>query len=524
MKHLMRILSLGTFFALGLASAHAGPIKHQANSLTIVDIHQEPIANAQVLIGRAVDNPFPGNLLVSDDKGEISLPLNWKTPLPVTVMVNGFVKTTFLEVSPEQTLLEVNSGDGQDRIEVKGITKDYGRLRRDGKVDFGLVIPALSRRTMLNFDVSSVISPEADVIKVITKRMNVPSNISLPNQKESYILPITLDKPQYRMYFRQPGEYTMTATHGQFPLEKVVDRLRAGDSFFDVLNEFQFFGGGELDVSAGSSLAGQDISVNQYQFAGVTKLQGPSYTNDKVMLTLALMNENGLMKPSDLKKVGPGETVELKTHPKGGDRLLLSALLPRPASVVNKVKTFLDELFAVPDPINPDNVLSLSPFGDYDHLLPSDGEEDDIELDLTVALERAGQVSLVMQSDIGVNGPPQFLPLVDRPLVGNNVVSVTPPTIPEGLYQVGTYVTLSQIESTEKDGFVSEKKTRLWEFVANSWVDQIVVPDTGNTLGSTVTRRWEVMFLASPEGQLKLHDGSVAIDSITHVTRNSIDL
>ena len=56
---------------------------------------------------------------------------------------------------------------------------------------------------------SDLISDAADLssldeIRVAGQKLGVPSNISLPKQKESYIITITIDKPIYRMYFNRP--------------------------------------------------------------------------------------------------------------------------------------------------------------------------------------------------------------------------------------------------------------------------------------------------------------------------------
>ena len=81
---------------------------------------------------------------------------------------------------------------------------------------------------MIYFDIGWMVSPEYDVLKVLGREIAIPSNVAMPRQEESYFFPITLDKPNFRMFVRRPGNYEFLTLHAQFPLNRVADDFRAG--------------------------------------------------------------------------------------------------------------------------------------------------------------------------------------------------------------------------------------------------------------------------------------------------------
>ena len=48
-----------------------------ANTILVTDLNGNPIPDAEVMIGNAVDDPFEGNFLTTDSRGEISIPQEW---------------------------------------------------------------------------------------------------------------------------------------------------------------------------------------------------------------------------------------------------------------------------------------------------------------------------------------------------------------------------------------------------------------------------------------------------------------
>jgi hypothetical protein len=98
------------------------------------------------------------------------------------------------------------------------------------------VIPVLSRTDVFNFDINTVISNEVDTITLLGQSVDIPANVSLPEQRETYIFPITLKKPEYRLNFSSIGAKKVMALRGQFQLKPVVDELRSTKDFIGIIN------------------------------------------------------------------------------------------------------------------------------------------------------------------------------------------------------------------------------------------------------------------------------------------------
>lgn len=233
----------------------------ETNTIQFLDEGRQPLVGAKILIGYDANDPFNGNELVTDTSGLVNIPSDWKAALPVTVVSAGNVRTTYDSVPPTTTTLQVSAAEGEGNLEVKGNTTDFGNLPRDGMVDFGLVIPGFTQKKLLHFDISAVVSPSVDTIRVAGQKLEIPSNLTLPSQTESYIIPIKLNKPRYRTYVRQEGQHKFFALHGKFPFKKVIDDVRGGKSVFEVVNHFEFLSGGMTEVGVNKSGGRADMSV-----------------------------------------------------------------------------------------------------------------------------------------------------------------------------------------------------------------------------------------------------------------------
>ncbi|NJL25070.1 MAG: hypothetical protein HC902_07785 [Calothrix sp. SM1_5_4] len=253
--------------------------------------------------------------------------MDWKASLPITIQAPDYITQTLPDADPGQHVFHLVQKEKEREYEIKGDTTDYGRLLTDGKVDFGLVIPAISREQMLAFDVSSVISPRNDQISIIGNTVDIPSNIALPQQTESYILPISLNKPGYRTYVRNPGQYRLSITHGQFPLQRVVNDIRAGKSMFELINYFDFKQAGLKVVDVNDDLAGVDLAVNQHQFNSAVNVKAPTLENNQVMISLSLVEQNDRFFPTDLKRLTSDQAMNLKSLNDLGPTSVLSMIV-----------------------------------------------------------------------------------------------------------------------------------------------------------------------------------------------------
>ncbi len=469
------------------------------NRIRFLDESGQGISELKVMIGPKEGQPFANNTFTTDAQGSIQIPSGWTSALPVTVSSARHIQTSYDSVTPVPAAFIVHELDGREKIEVKGIADGFGNLRRDGKVDFALVMPALSRKQILSFDVSTVLSPENDSLRILGRELLVPSNLSLPKQSETYVLPITLDKPVFRIFTRNPGQYKMIAAHGQFPLQRVVDEIRNGKSIFDVINHFTFVGGGLKTIVAGDKDANNDISVDQMKFNKELTLKPPQIPEGKEVLALALAENEGLLYPTDVKRVVPGQTLRLVSSEASVARFKLSLLTDAAPKMV------LSDLFepSLDSSEGPNPLVFIQ------------------KKSSNSALQDLSQVSFVLQ----VGDDPEeakFLSPVPKPVITKESISMEAPAAIEGVIPAGTYLVLSEIQKFQgEQGVVVEQRTRLWEIFSKTWTNQIQLPEVALSLDPSKSYRWEVLFL----GRDNTSDENLGdpLNSVTHVSRNAFD-
>ncbi len=470
--------------------------------LTIVDQLNQPVTGATILIGFEDGNPFPGNRMTTDASGQAPVPSDWKAALPLTVVAPGYVTSTVPLAVPGAQILELSPQESNQEIEIAGEAIDFGRLRQDGKVDFALVMPSLRPDALLSFDLSTVMSPKVDVITVVGREIEIPSNIALPDQTETYIFPINFNKPQYRTYVREPGQYRVTATRGQFPLQRVVNDIRAGKSMFEVINHFSFMGSGAQLVNASQNVGGVNLSVNQTRFEGQFDVKAPKIKTDEVIISLGLNEVDGLLNPTDLKRLRSEERLALKKNNTGGSSVI--SLLLKDAKSLEKQGWLYDAL----------TLRSIFPLNTNIDEQPNASDE-----------QSFSQMSFSNNpADALVN--PTFLPLIAQPEIRDNVLITAIPAMPAGMSPLAMYWIYSEIEKVGEGSVKSEKRTRQWEILSPSWRAQIELPRLALEKRPDRQYRWEVLFLARKnqvEGGTP-RTNRVDLSSITHVTRNAIDL
>lgn len=479
-----------------------------AESLRVVNEDNLPIANATILLGWEPGNPFNGNVLNTTADGAANVPTDWKAALPVTVQAPGFITNTIPVLMPGEHMITLKKQESAQQIEVKGTATDFGRLITDGKVDFGMVIPAMSRESMLSFDISSVMSPQNDTIEIIGNTVNIPSNITLPEQEESYIFPITLDKPDYRTYVREAGQYQFYALHGQFPLQRVVNDIRGGKSIFEVINHFTFLEAGTRTINVNGDVRGANIAVNQTGFNSSINVKAPAFPADKVMIGLHLRENNNLFVPTDMKRFTPGQTMGLKSNVALGNGYVLSLLLNQPkTAVANPAEAMLKQA------LSPLTQLQILPAAEP--IRPTANNTYDFNKMTFAFMPATGTVQ------------PEFLPMISKPQIVGNVMKLEVPNLTAGLTAVATYMVFSEVEEIGggNGNMKSERRTRMWEIWNTGFIPQMEMPRITFTKRPDRKYRWEVMFLARPSNIVaESATDRVDLSTVTHVTRNAMDL
>ncbi len=511
-----------TTIAFTLAISFAFIAGAQAAQLSLLSENGQPVVGADILIGSAEGSPFAGNRLKTDLNGQVTIPAEWQTQLPITITAGGFLTATFLSVPPVDNIFQIHREDAKMAYEVKGDTTGYTNLERDGKVDFSIVLPALRQRQLAQFDMSNVISPEVDVLTIITQEVPVPSNLALPRQRENYVLPVTLDKPLYRMSFKQSGDYRMTGLHGQFPIRQVVGDIRDGKAFYEVINYFRMIGGGQRDVVVNNSLAGQDIPINQMNFDKKMVARGPADQGDMVMFSIALANSGGLFYPTDVKRILPNENVELLSSSRVDQRSLVSLMMTKAdADNIGGNRKKDGNPFGLRQSVETD----LKTF--YNQFVKIFGIAD-AKLNMRLRDRRdpaaapgSGSISIALQSE--AQNTPIFLGLIPRPVLADGKLKLVAPLAPAGIEPVATFAIFSEIERKSNDHYTTENRFRLWEVSQLGWNNELVLPAAPVARDPNKHYRWEVLFMGRQTGQT---DGSGVyfLDAITHISRNSLDL
>lgn len=449
----------------------------QASSFQVVDPLGRPVGFARIMIGWEPGVPFESNVLTADADGFWFAPEAWTEPLPVTIEVAGFVRATYFETDPAGgVLLQVRPKTIlKPEYELGGVTSGFDVKNRDGLVDFSLTLPVVKPEDLFQFNLDMMLSPYMDSMSVLGRKMEVPSNISFPQQRESYILPLTIEKPTYRMAFAEPGVKHMVTIAGQFPIKPVFDAFRKGSSFSDVINDFSMLGISEHKVEVTQKRQRQDLPVYQNKLGNMRRVTAPVFNaQNEVLLAVSVASHPQGLYPVDVKRLNNNQVLPMKHH--SADPFVLA--LVRSKSDFDG-QTSSERLSA-----------SLEPWG-------LDGQS--IEL-------------LPMMADPEVLSPLSLrVPLIN---------------LPGGYHQSGTLIKLSSIKPTRdaKGQVIGEERELVWEVYSSAWSDEVSMPKFPGLAMPQGLKRWSVSLFASKTSDVKVKSMKTLVEGeVTHVTHSNVD-
>jgi hypothetical protein len=480
-KHLLLCLFLSTLALTGCSKDEDSKkpkkmedlITLQANLAVqkVVDLAGNPIPNAQVLIGTELGKPMSDNFVTTDASGAFQAPSGWTSAQAVTISAPGYVRVTYFGQMPNGQSFKMRPVEGQGSFELGGTTTGFQIRNGDGQVDFSLVIPALERRDLFSFDVSSVISPQNDEITIIGQKVQLPSNITLPKQKESYILPITLEKPLYRMYFKTQGLKKVVALRGQFPLKQVVDEIRANKPFTDVINLFSIKGGSVTNVDIRSGKNQANLPVDTMNFSQSRRLIAPDFGSNDAVLGVSLSADQGLLYPTDFKNLTARQPQNLFVN--GNDPVLVT---------VAKRKSEMEEGHGT---------------------------------------DRVSATILPFQN----NSQPVLLPLIDDPrMLSGSHIQIPATTPAPGVVPTGTYATLWEVSTRIVGQDRLESLRTTWEVYTSDWAQEIQLPIWPGAQVQAGKMRWGVTLIgqsSTVSGEAEI--GPALLETATHATHSSVD-
>ena len=386
------------------------------------------------------------------------------------------------------------------RLEIKGTTSGYENLHRDGYIDFGLVIPALTLNKIINFDPSRLFSPITEKARINSKNkiINVPGNFTFPQQRERHAtFHLKFNKPNFRIFVENPGTYNLFALHGRVSLRNLVNNV-AKNSPFAVINYIEFIGGGKKQVTVVNSIEEQNIDVGEVKFTENVKILAPQLPKNREMLSFSLIKEGDKFFPIDLKRAKQKKPLVLKYPPNQKKSYALSVLVPKK---LNTATAYILEY-----------LMRFRILSNGYQLFGSEEDEGSFQ-QLSIALQELDEKSKV-----------QFLPLVPPPtLVGTQLI-MEPPSLPKGFLEKSTLITFSEVYRGQPNNLPLEEKIVIWKSVEPGWISSVDIPQETQALDSKKTYRWEVFFLARPKTDSSLTVGTELTEGVTHITRSFFNI
>lgn len=432
----------------------------------------EGISGAQILVGQAPGNPFRDNFVTTDSLGRATISNAWKSAASVTIDANGYIRQTLLNQTPGNIVLKLNPLPLSQQAEMRGNVTQLPVVNGDKLIDFALVMPAVTRADLLSFDIGQVISPYTDTLSAAGQKSDIPSNVSIPKQKESYIIGITLDKPLYRLKMSQLGNRKVVAARGRFVFKDVVSELRKGKSFHDLINHFSIEGGSMRDVTIVSGVTNLEIAGNDIQFNQQIPVKTASALADEIQIVLAASDFAGFMMPTDVKRA---------TH---GEPLNLQSIAGKQTMIVNVIKKQSEFMSDAPGASRMS--ASMTPYS------------------ATVS--------------------PRLLPLMANPTIsGSSQYTIRLPNLPHttGINPTATSASIADLVEVTDGNKKITLAIKRWEVIGAGWNQSITLPDW--SLPQTNNRkRVEVNFIGSTISKSTDIDDRL-INNATHVTHASAD-
>lgn len=442
-------------------------------TITVTDFKGQPIEGAEILVGSSLDQPFAENFLTTDNQGQIKTPASWTSAQPITIAAKGYIRATYFGQIARGQTFKLKAQPVAVPYELKGIATGFKSKDQDKVMDFALLIPGIRKEELLAFNIDMFVSPKTDEVTVYGQKMQLPSNTSVPKQKENYSLfPVTIDKPTYRMYFEEPGVKRVSAIYGSFPFSKTVSEMQKGASFIDMINNFSIKGGSVRDVNITQPAQSADFPITDIVFDQSRAFKSPAFDADEVLIAVALNPSGPEYYPTDFKNVPANITQNLMTTAGSNQQLLVALKKKSEDMQVGGAK-----ISAAFVPFEP-------------------------------------------------NTQPTLLPMIDNPQVVNlHEINISLPNVPQGLVEAGATLVLSTVIKSGTGKEYKEEVTRHWEVFSDQWSSSLSLPRWPNEIEPTGIRRWEVLLMSTDtqRANIPVDLSSRVFETVTHATHSATD-
>lgn len=436
------------------------------------------------------------SILRSNILGQIEIPIELTFPIQMKTLSNEVTPAQFKLHHISSADLEIDPIQEQEFTLVSGVTTKFTGVRTDGKLDVGIVMPAIPTQKILDFDLNWLLSTEIDTIEVLGRELKLPSNLTLPEQKERYIFSFTLDKPYFKMPIAARAPMTILGLHIQAPLNRVIDDFRADVPAYEMINYGKIVEAGKVTIAPHLQNQNLNLEINQIPFSHQIEIPALKLNVDDVVLLFGLSEADGLLMPTDIKRLQSGKKQSLNfPHPTPGQQTKTLAMWMKSPSVKTKNEP-ISRLETIEPHFEPDELYRK--FSNHDISTESNN----------LNFRRA---SLSIQNPAGSSI--SFLDLIETMNIENSQIKVSVPRKIEGLTQFQTLVSIYAVEINKTQPNAPDKLSKLWSSWSDQWESEISLPEL-KTL-SQIKRdkiRLEVIFTTG--------HGS----GVSHVSRNSIDI
>ncbi len=451
-----------------------------ASQIQVFNQFNIPLQNAKIMIGTGADKPFTNNMYTTDHAGLVQIGSEWSMATHITVEAKGYIRQTLLNQEPGLIQIKLNPYFQNPRNLINGQVTQLPVKNSDKNIDFALVLPTLTRSSLLNFNLEQVISPSIDEISIVGQKIQLPSNVSLPTQKENYFLPITLSKPNHRVYSNSSGQQTYFALAGRFPFKPVVDQMNSGKQFYEVVNMFNFTSGGLREINISQSKSELNIPGHEMAFDKVVKVKGAVASADEVVLTVAVNEVNNQFIPTDVKRIDGNAPGQLNT------------LSQKPVHIVSLLKKQVD---------------FNSQLTSADRSTASLNEHTPDSQSVLLPLISAPKI-IAQSSNYNVL-------IEDIPVQIAEVHQITP---------LATSIVISTLEKKKENNLDVILADRLWEIIGTGWNRETILPEWPLDFNQTQPLKFEVNLIGSQKINTLIPIGDELIKSATHITHSATEL
>ncbi len=212
----------------------AAPALAGTLQVTIFDARtQQPIGGAFVMVGPGKGIPFAGNTAFTPADGIVVFTDPALVgPQTVSAGAAGFAYTAVIESASGSVRLPLYPSAAQNGIygpkaRVTGPVTGINTVSNDGKLDIGMVLPAVSIDSVIGGNLNVEIPPDTASFPPPMGTIQLPGNIVVPYQTEYYIL--HFNKPNYKIDLPAQTTQSMYVVSARIPIGDILNFPSGGD-------------------------------------------------------------------------------------------------------------------------------------------------------------------------------------------------------------------------------------------------------------------------------------------------------